>query len=131
MHAVLRSLSVAPQVGYVAAVGIPVGITYAVAWLGWPPFIFEHLIVLLVVVIAIPWGLGPAIIAAVVSVLSDNVLLREPIGRPTITGFRDVLDLLLFVSRRRRRERTRASSPCRAAGSGAARRTRAARARRP
>ena len=84
--------------GYVSAIGLPVGITYAVAWLGWPPFIFEHVVVLLVVVIAIPWGLGPAIITAVVSVVSDNVLLREPIGRPTITGFRDVLDLLLFAA---------------------------------
>jgi hypothetical protein len=34
-------------VGYAAAVAIPVGITSAVAWLGWPPFIFEHLVVLL------------------------------------------------------------------------------------
>ena len=68
------------------------------AWLGWPPFLFEHLIILLVVGVASPWGLGPAIVAAVVSVLSDNVLLREPIGRPTITGYRDVLDLLLFAA---------------------------------
>jgi signal transduction histidine kinase len=99
MHAVWRSVSVRLGVGgYVSAIAIPVGITYAVAWLGWPPFIFEHVIVLLVVVIAIPCGLGPAIIAAVVSVVSDNVLLREPVGRPTITGFRDVLDLLLFAA---------------------------------
>jgi K+-sensing histidine kinase KdpD len=69
-----------------------------------PPFIFEHLIVLLVVVIAIPWGLGPAILAAVVSVVSDNVLLREPIGRPTISGYRDVLDLLLRPGATRARE---------------------------
>ena len=98
MHAVWPWLNVRSQGGgYVAAIAIPVGITYAVARLGWPAFIFEHLIVLLVVVIAIPWGLGPAIIAAFVSVASDNVLLREPMGRPTITGFRDVLDLLLFA----------------------------------
>ena len=98
MHAVWQTLSVRSHVaGYLAAIAIPVGITYAVAWLGWPPFIFEHLIVLLVVVIAIPWGLGPAIVAAVMSVASDNVLLREPIGRPTITGLRDLFDLLLFV----------------------------------
>jgi signal transduction histidine kinase len=85
-------------VGYAAAVAIPVGITYAVAWLGWPPFIFEHLVVLLVVVIALPYGLGPAIVAAATSVVADNVLLREPIGRATITGYRDVLDLLLFAA---------------------------------
>jgi len=82
---------------YAAGIAIPVGITYVVAGLGWPAFVFEHLVVLLVVVIAIPWGLGPAIVAAAVSVLSDNVLLREPIGRPTITGYRDAFDLLLFA----------------------------------
>ena len=85
-------------VGYAAALAIPVGVTYSVAWLGWPPFIFEHLVVLLVVVIALPYGVGPAIVAAATSVVADNVLLREPIGRPTITGYRDVLDLLLFAA---------------------------------
>lgn len=84
--------------GYTTGIAIPVGITYAVAWLGWPPFVFEHLIVLLVVIIAIPWGVGPAIVAAAASVVSDNVLLREPVGRPTITGYRDVLDLILFAA---------------------------------
>lgn len=105
MHAFWRSLGSlgslgvrSPVAGYASAIAIPVGITYAVAWLGWPAFIFEHLIVLLVVVIAIPWGLGPAIVAAVVSVASDNMLLRVPLGRPTITGFRDALDLLLFAA---------------------------------
>jgi signal transduction histidine kinase len=72
--------------------------TYAVAWLGWPPFIFEHLVVLLVVAIALRCGVGPAIVAAATSVIADNVLLREPIGRPTITGYRDVFDLLLFAA---------------------------------
>jgi signal transduction histidine kinase len=72
--------------------------TYAVAWLGWPPFVFEHLVVLLVVIIALPWGLGPAVVAAIVSVIADNVLLREPLGRPAITGYRDLLDLALFAA---------------------------------
>ena len=84
--------------GYTVAIGVPVGITYAVAAMGWPAFVFEHLIVLLVVVIAIRWGLGPAILSAIVSVGSDNLLLREPVGRPTITGVQDVLDLLLFAT---------------------------------
>lgn len=84
------------RVGYVAGIALPVAITYLVAWLGWPPYVFEHLIVLLVLGIASPWGLGPAIVAAVVSVLSDDVLLREPVG--AITGDRDVLDLLLFAT---------------------------------
>jgi signal transduction histidine kinase len=63
-----------------------------------PPFVFEHLVVLLVLGVAIPWGLGPAVLTAIVSVLSDNVLLTEPIGRPTITGVRDVIDLALFAT---------------------------------
>src|SRR5919198_5400312 len=88
----------APTTGYVAAVTVPVAITYAVSWLNMPAFIFEHMIVLLVLAVAIPWGLGPAVVAAVTSVLSDNVLLHEPIGRPTITGSRDVLDLALFAT---------------------------------
>jgi signal transduction histidine kinase len=83
--------------GYAAAVSVPIAITYGVSWLSLPPFVFEHLIVLLVVGVAIPWGFGPAAIAAIVSVASDNVLLREPVGRPTITGYRDVLDLALFA----------------------------------
>jgi signal transduction histidine kinase len=67
-------------------------------WLEMPPFVFEHLVVLLVVAVAVPWGLGPAIVTAIVSVVSDDVLLRDPIGRPTITGLRDVLDLALFAT---------------------------------
>jgi signal transduction histidine kinase len=99
MNAVLRSPHVRSQAtGYVAGIAIPVAMTYAVAWLGWPTFVFEHLVVLLVVGIAIRWGLGPAVAAAAASVGSDNVLLREPMGRPTITGYRDVLDLLLFAA---------------------------------
>jgi signal transduction histidine kinase len=94
-----RSLNVESQeAGYAAALAIPVGVTYGVGWLGWPPFIFEHLVVLLVVAIAVPYGVGPAIVAAATSVVADNVLLREPFGRPTITGYRDVLDLLLFAA---------------------------------
>lgn len=85
-------------VAYGAGVILPMAVTYAVTWLNLPPFVFEHLIVLLVVAVAIPWGLGPAIVTAVVSVLSDNVMLREPIGQPTITGSRDVLDLALFAA---------------------------------
>ena len=87
-----------PGAGYAAAVAVPIVITYGVTWLNLPPFVFEHLIVLLVLGVAIPWGLGPAVVAAIVSVLSDNVLLREPIGRPTITAYRDVLDLALFAT---------------------------------
>lgn len=99
MDVLRRSLNVRSQAaGYLAGIALPVGITYAVAWLGWPPFVFEHVSVLLVVAIATPWGLGPSIVAALVSVLSDNVLLREPVGRPIITGIQDLFDWLLFAA---------------------------------
>jgi hypothetical protein len=85
--------------GYLAAICVPVALTYAPTWLALPQFVFEHLVVLLVLGVAVPWGLGPAVVAAITSVMSDNLLLREPFGRPTTTGFRDVLDLLLSVDR--------------------------------
>jgi K+-sensing histidine kinase KdpD len=76
---------------------VPVVLTYTCSALALPPFVFEHLVVLLVLAVAVSWGLGPAAAAVFVSVVSDNVLLREPVGRPTITGYRDVLDLMLFA----------------------------------
>jgi signal transduction histidine kinase len=98
LQAELRTVARAPGAGYAAALVIPIALTYGVTWLNMPPFVFEHLVVLLVVAVAVPWGLGPAVVAAVVSVVSDNVLLREPVGRPTIAGYRDVLDLALFAT---------------------------------
>ena len=94
----LSGYQIGPVAAYAAAFAIPVAITYLVAALQLPAFVFEHLIVLLVVWIAIPCGLGPSIVAAAVSVLSDDVLLREPVGRPTISGYRDALDLALFAT---------------------------------
>lgn len=85
-------------VAYGAALLLPIGLTYATAWLELPAFVFEHLVLLLVVGVALPGGLGPAVLAAVVSVVADNIFLREPLGRPTITGVRDVLDLALFAT---------------------------------
>lgn len=93
----LRAVAHLPFAGYAAALAAPIALTYLVTWLSLPPFVFEHLVVLLVLAVAIPWGLGPAVVAACASVVSDNVLLREPIGRPTIDGYRDVLDLGLFA----------------------------------
>jgi signal transduction histidine kinase len=87
-----------PAVGYANALAIPVLINAAVTWLDIPPFVFEHLVVLMVLGVAIPWGLGPAVVAAIVAVMSHNVLLREPVGRPTIDGYRDVVDIVLFAA---------------------------------
>ena len=94
----VKGIMRSPAARYVAALAAPIALTYGVTWLNLPPFVFEHLVVLLVLAVAVPWGLGPAVVAAIVSVLSDNVLLREPVGRPTITGHRDVLDLALFAT---------------------------------
>jgi signal transduction histidine kinase len=94
MSRVLRSSAT----GYAASIGVPVAITLAMASANMPAFVFEHAVVLLVLAIAIPWGSRPAVVTAIVSVVSDNLLLREPIGRPTITGYRDVIDLVLFAT---------------------------------
>jgi len=53
--------------------------------------------IVLVVGLAVAAGRGPAIIAAIAGGVGDNVLLREPIGRPAITGMRDAVDLGLFL----------------------------------
>jgi signal transduction histidine kinase len=84
--------------GYAAATALPVALTYLTTWLNLPAFVFEHLVILLVVAVSIPWGLGPAVVAALVSVLSDNILLRDPVGQPTISGYRDLIDLLMFAT---------------------------------
>lgn len=80
------------------AVLLPVAITLTMARLAWPGFIFEHLVVLLVVGMTIAWGMGPALIAAIVSVSADDLLLPFPFGTVGITGWHDGVDLGLFVT---------------------------------
>ena len=92
------SLSRSRAIGYAAALIGPLALTYTTNWLNIPEFVFEHVVLVTVLAIAIPWGLRPAVVAVIVSVAADNVLLREPVGHPTITGYRDVLDLLLFAA---------------------------------
>jgi signal transduction histidine kinase len=84
-------------IGYVAALAIPVATMLVGTRIGMPAFIFEHLIILFVVGIAVLWGMAPAVVAALAAALGDNVSLRDPSGRPTITGVRDVADLAMFV----------------------------------
>ena len=98
VRSALQAFARSPVSGYASAFLAPVALTLVTTGLNLPPFVFEHLVVLLVVGVAAPWGLGPGVVAAIVSVAFDNVLLREPIGRPTITGYRDILDLLLFAT---------------------------------
>ncbi len=86
-----------PIVGYTCAVAVPVALILLVSAAAWPSFVFEHLIILLVVAVAIPWGLGAAIVAAITGVLADNLLLHDPIGRPVISGSQDAIDLVLFA----------------------------------
>jgi K+-sensing histidine kinase KdpD len=82
---------------YVLATLLPLAATFLAAQLAMPAFIFEHLIVLFVVALAILGGRGPAILVAVVASVGDNVLLREPIGRPAIEGVRDAVDFAVFL----------------------------------
>jgi signal transduction histidine kinase len=83
--------------GYVAALAIPIAMMVIGTRIGMPAFVFEHLVILFVVAIAVLWGMAPAVLAALAAALGDNVILRDPMGRPTITGLRDVLDLVMFV----------------------------------
>jgi K+-sensing histidine kinase KdpD len=97
-HSRLVALALSSWAGYVAAVIIPIAVTFVVSWLRSPAFVFEHLIILLVLGTAMAWHLRQAVVSAVVAVAADNVLLVEPIGQPAITGFRDFIDLAMFVA---------------------------------
>jgi signal transduction histidine kinase len=82
---------------YAIAVAVPVAATVVGAQMALPAFVFEHVMIVVVVGLAVVGGRGPAIAAAVAGALGDNVLLREPIGRPAITGVREIVDLGLFL----------------------------------
>jgi K+-sensing histidine kinase KdpD len=82
---------------YVLATALPLAAILLAVQLAMPAFMFEHVMVLLVVGLAILGGRGPAILVAVVASVGDNILLREPIGRPAIDGVRDVVDFGLFL----------------------------------
>ena len=86
-----------PVVGYAAAIAGPVAIMFGVVDFRLPAFVLEHLSLLLVVAMAVRWGIRPALLAALVSVFADNVLLREPFGKPPISGIHDFTDLGLFA----------------------------------
>jgi signal transduction histidine kinase len=83
---------------YGIAVALPLAIMVFGAAVGLPEFAFEDLTILIVVACTLRLGLGPGITAAVVSAFGDDLLLREPIGSPTITGLRDVVDVSLFLT---------------------------------
>jgi signal transduction histidine kinase len=80
------------------AIAIPLSVVGIAVPVALPAFVFEHLMVLLVVALAVGGGRGPAITAAVAGSIGDNVLLREPVGSPAITGVRDVVDFGLFIT---------------------------------
>lgn len=82
---------------YAVGIALPLGVTFGGAHLALPAFVFEHIMIVLVVGLAVAAGRGPAIVAAIAGGVGDNVLLREPIGRPAITGMRDAVDLGLFL----------------------------------
>lgn len=83
---------------YLVAAVIPLAITVAGAQMSMPAFVFEHFMVVIAVGLAVVGGVRPAVVSAVAGGIGDNVLLREPIGRPAITGARDAIDLVLFLT---------------------------------
>src|SRR5687768_12152792 len=83
---------------YIIAVVLPLSVTMVGAQMALPAFVFEHLMVVVVVGLAVIGGRGPAIASAIAGGIGDNLLLREPIGRPAITGVRDAIDLSLFLA---------------------------------
>ena len=74
---------------------LPIVIMIVGEQLALPAFVFEHLMVILVVAAAVAGGPGPAVASAVSGGVGDNLLLPEPIG--AITGVRDAVDLGLFL----------------------------------
>jgi hypothetical protein len=66
---------------YGGALFVPIVLVSASAILNLPAFVFEHLVVLLVVAFAMA-GRAPAIMVAVSAATSDNLFLQDPIGRP-------------------------------------------------
>ena len=83
---------------YATAVTVPLSVTVFGAQISMPAFVFEHFMVVIVVGLAVVGGLGPSVVSAVAGGIGDNILLREPIGRPAITGARDAVDLGLFLA---------------------------------
>jgi two-component system sensor histidine kinase KdpD len=94
----LRHLLELRVTAYTVAAALPICVIAISMQIGLPDFVFEHLMVLLVVVSAVGGGRGPAVVAAVSGSVADNLFFSEPVGRPAITGVRDVVDLGLFVS---------------------------------
>ena len=92
----LRDFARSRTIGYTAAVLAPIAVTRLVTSLGLPSFLFEHLILLLVVGIAIRLGLGPAVAGAIAAVVAGRLMLIEPIDQPPISGLREAIDLALF-----------------------------------
>lgn len=95
---ILRSVLLSRAAYYALAIVLPLCVIGVGVRVALPAFVFEHLMVLLVVALAVGGGRGPAIAAAVAGSIGDNLLLREPVGRPAITGVRDLVDFGLFIT---------------------------------
>jgi signal transduction histidine kinase len=92
---VLNALHSRPVV-YAIFTVLPIVIMIVGEQIALPAFVFEHLMVILVVAAAVAGGRGPAVASAVSGGVGDNLLLPEPIG--AITGVRDAVDLGLFLA---------------------------------
>lgn len=82
---------------YLLATLLPLAVIMLTVQLAAPLFVFEHLVVLLIVALALIGGRGPAMVVALTGGLADNVLLRAPAETPEVSGLRDTADLALFV----------------------------------
>jgi signal transduction histidine kinase len=85
------------RVLFAIVVALSLATTLLAAEMNLPAFVFEHLMVIAVAATAVIGGVGPAITVAAIGGAGDNILLREPIGQPAITGFRDAIDLALYL----------------------------------
>lgn len=95
---ILRSVRHPRSASYAIAIAVPLCVVGVGVRIALPAFVFEHLMVLFVVALAVAGGRGPAMAAAVAGSIGDNLLLREPVGSPAITGVRDVVDFGLFIT---------------------------------
>src|SRR5258708_35378426 len=89
-----------PVFGYMAAFLLPFGTVTAMALLvqGFPSFRFQGVLVILVVLlIALNWGLGPSLIAAVVGTVLLLFLPQPPLFSLGVVHPADVLGVCLYL----------------------------------
>ena len=90
-----------PAVGYLAAVVVQIIVVTGLVSLIrlFPSFQFQEAVLILVVlVVALTWGVGPSLVATVVGGMLLVLLLLPPVYSLTIPRIEDVLDLLVYLA---------------------------------